>query len=198
MKWYKYDIRELSNLEYRKWYSLMSKEKQKRVDCFRFYDDKKRTVAGEMLARLAIAEWCNIKPESIKIDIGKYGKPYAVSQNVEFNISHSGDLVVCAVDSQPVGIDIEHIRPINLSVAKHFCTPEELIYIFNHKPAEAEFAYSEEQDILICFFEIWTKKEATGKCFGNGIANYDCKIELINRIHIFDGQYIITIVSKSF
>ena len=74
MKWYKYDIRELSNLEYRKWYSLMSKEKQKRVDRFRFEDDRKRTVTGEMLTRLAIAEWCKVKPENIKIDVKKIRK----------------------------------------------------------------------------------------------------------------------------
>ena len=198
MKWYKYDIRELSDLEYHKWYSLMSKEKQKRVDRFRFEDDKKRTVTGEMLARLAIAEWCSVNPESIKIGEGKYGKPYAVNQNVKFNISHSGDLVVCAVDSQSVGIDIEQIRPLNLSVAKHFCAPDELIYIFNHEPTDTDFVYSEDQDILLRFFEIWTIKEAIGKCLGSGIVSYDGNTHISNQFYIFDGQYIITIVSKSF
>ena len=32
MKWYKYNIKELSDIEYQKWYSLMSNEKQCRVD----------------------------------------------------------------------------------------------------------------------------------------------------------------------
>ena len=65
MKWYKYDIRDLTDAEYNKWYSLMSEDKQHRVERFRFLDDKKRIVVGEMLARKAIAEWCGVAPESI-------------------------------------------------------------------------------------------------------------------------------------
>ncbi len=34
MKWYKYDIRDLGDTEYGKWYSLMSEDKQQRVDRF--------------------------------------------------------------------------------------------------------------------------------------------------------------------
>ena len=55
MKWYKFDIRKFSDEEYEKWYSLMSEEKKIRVSKFRNIDDKKRTVAGEMLARNAIS-----------------------------------------------------------------------------------------------------------------------------------------------
>ena len=105
MKWYKYDIRDLTQEEYEQWYSLMSFEKKQRVDRFRFMDDKKRTVVGEMLARKAIAEWCHVSEEDIKFGLSEYGKPFAIGLDVEFNISHSGDLVVCAVDNKPVGID---------------------------------------------------------------------------------------------
>lgn len=68
MKWYKYDIRNLSAAEYDKWYSLMNEDKKRRVDRFRFGDDKKRTVAGEMLACKAIAEWCGVPEENIVFD----------------------------------------------------------------------------------------------------------------------------------
>lgn len=168
MKWYKYDIRDLTDEEYAYWYSLMNADKQRRVDRFRVIEDKKRTVAGEMLARKAIAEWCGIEPESIIFAIGEHGKPYAIDLEVEFNISHSGNLAVCAVDDQPVGIDVELIRPIDLFVAKRVCTDEELLYIFRHKPTEADFVYTEDEEILERFFEVWTKKEAIfkyGKCY---------------------------------
>ena len=124
MKWYKYDIRNLIPSEYAKWYALMNKDKQARVERFRFKDDKMRTIAGEMLARKAIAEWCNISAEGIVFDRTETGKPYAKGLPVEFNISHSGDMVVCAVDDKPVGIDIEEVRPIDLTVAKRICTDE--------------------------------------------------------------------------
>lgn len=171
MKWYKYDIRDLTDAEYNKWYSLISTDKQRRVDRFRFFDDKKRTVAGEMLARKAIAEWCNVAPESIALGIKEHGKPYAKDLTLEFNISHSGDMVVCAVDDKPIGIDIEQIRPIDLTVAKRICTDEELVYLFGCTPTEQDFTYTTNTEILTRFFELWTAKEAYGKCMGCGIVN---------------------------
>ncbi len=171
MKWYKYDIRNLTDVEYNKWYSLMSEDKQQRVDRFRFSDDKKRTVAGEMLARKAIAEWCGVEPENITFGIKEHGKPYAKDLTVEFNISHSGDMVVCGVDDKPVGIDIEQICPIDLTIAKRICTDDELLYLFGHTPTEQDFTYTTNTEILTRFFELWTAKEAYGKCMGCGIVN---------------------------
>ena len=170
MKWYHYDIQEMSEEEYQKWYDLMSAEKKARVDRFRQLGDKKRTVAGEMLARKAIAQWCGVEAESIKFDSAEHGKPFAVDLDVEFNISHSGNLVVCAVSDQPVGIDIELIRPVDLRTAKHFCTSEDLEYLFGHTPSEKEFIKTEEEAILHRFFQIWTAKEAYIKCVGSGFS----------------------------
>lgn len=195
MKWYKYDIRELSDKEYCKWYSLMSVKKQHRVDRFRLEDDKKRTVVGEMLARKAISDWCNVAVEDVIFDYEEYGKPYAVGLNVEFNISHSGDIVVCAIDSYPVGIDVERIRPIDLKVAERICTDDELLYIFGHKPTEQDFIYTTDMEILTRFFEIWTKKEAYFKCMSTGFNNIntDTTKIMINKLML--GEYIISFKS---
>lgn len=170
MKWYQYDIRDLSEHEYKKWYSLMSEEKKKRVNRFRFQDDKKRTVVGEMLARKAFSEWCNVSVEDIIFDVTEYGKPFVKGLSVEFNISHSADMVVCAINDKPIGIDIEKIRPIDLSIAKRICTDEELNYIFNHIPPESDFSYTENTALLTRFFKIWTAKEAISKYLGKGIS----------------------------
>ena len=195
MRLYKYDIRSLTNDEYTQWYSLMSEDKQQRVDRFRFADDRKRTVAGEMLARNAIAEWCSVDPKSIKFAIGEHRKPYAVDLDVEFNISHSGDMVVCAVDDYPVGIDIEQIRPIDLSVAKHVCTEDELTYLFGHRPTEDAFVYTEDMEILTRFFELWTKKEAYGKCIGKSFCDIT-RCLLNNQRIIFQNRYMISILTN--
>lgn len=171
MIWDKFDIRNLSNDEYFKWYSLMCEEKKKRVDRFRFADDKKRTVVGEMVARTMIAKYCNVLPESIMFDIGEHGKPYVVELDVHFNISHSSNMVVCAVSDKPVGIDIEQIRPIDLRVAKRVFNEDELQYLFGFSPTDKDFTLSEDTSILTRFFEVWTAKEATVKCSGIGIAD---------------------------
>lgn len=202
MKWYKYDIRDLTDAEYKKWYSLMGEDKQCRVDRFRFVDDKKRTVVGEMLARKAIAEWCGVAPENIMFGIKEHGKPYAKDLVVEFNISHSGDMVVCAVDDKPIGIDIEQIRPIDLKVAKRVCTSEELIYLLGHTPTDEDFAYTTNTEILTRFFELWTAKEAYGKCLGMGVVGFE-NIELVlcikNNIVSFNtgSNYILSIYRTS-
>lgn len=196
MKWYKYDIRDLSAAEYDKWHSLMSEDKKRRVDRFRFVDDKKRTVAGEMLARKAIAEWCDVAEESIVFDKKEYGKPLAIGLDVEFNISHSGDMVVCVVDDKPVGVDIEQIRPIDLTVARRICTSEELRYLFGHVPRTEDFAYTKDKEILKHFFEIWTAKEAYGKCVGNGISYLGIESLSILKTHCIFDDYCVCIVKS--
>lgn len=196
MKWYKYDIRDLTDDEYAYWYSLMNADKQRRVDRFRFLGDKKRTVAGEMLARQTIAEWCGVAPESIAFGIKEHSKPYAKDLDVEFNISHSGNMVVCAVDNKPVGIDIEQIHPIDLTVAKRICTDEEMLYLFGHIPMEQDFAYTTDTEILTRFFEIWTKKEAYGKCMGNGICFADLYTIEYSKFFLGNGYVIAIYIEK--
>lgn len=169
MKLYQYNIRELSDESYRHYYSLMSEEKKRRVDRFRFEDDKKRTVVGEMLARRAISEWCGVLEESIVFEITEHGKPYAKDLNVEFNISHSADMVVCAVDTNPVGVDIEKIRPVDLNTAKRIFSEEEIRYIFECIPDVEDYNHYLNDTVLQCFFEFWTKKEAYGKLVGMGM-----------------------------
>ncbi len=169
MRFYQYNIRELSDESYIHYYSLMSEEKKRRVDRFRFEDDKKRTVVGEMLARKAISEWCGVPKESIVFEITEHGKPYAKDLNVEFNISHSADMVVCAVDTQSVGVDIEKIRPIDLNTVKRIFSEEEIRYIFERLPNDENYNHYLNDTVLHRFFELWTKKEAYGKFVGAGL-----------------------------
>ncbi len=169
MKFYQYNIRDLSDGSYIHYYSLMSEEKKRRVDRFRFEDDKKRTVVGEMLARQAISEWCGVPEESIVFEITEHGKPYAKDLNVEFNISHSADMVVCVVDDKPVGVDIEKIRHVELNTAKRIFYEEETRYIFGCIPNTEDYNHHINNAVLQRFFELWTKKEAYGKLVGIGL-----------------------------
>ena len=195
MKWYKYDIRDFTDSEYNKWYSLMSADKKQHADRFRYTDDKKRTVVGEMLVRKAVAEWCNVPIESIIIDKSIHGKPFVKDLSVEFNISHSGDIVVCAVDKTPVGIDIEQVRNVDLKIAKRMFTDEELIYVFGCKPCEADFNRPAENEELIRFFEVWTAMEAYAKYTGKGISGIRERCNMPKQT-VFFNDYIITIVTE--
>lgn len=191
--WYKFDIRTISDDEYNKWYQMMSKDKKQRVDKLCLNDDKKRTVVGEMLVRKAISELFSTPPESIVFGVKENGKPFAKDIPIEFNISHSGNMVVCAISDTPVGIDIEQIRPVDLSVAKRICTENELIYIFGKKPETLEFKISSDKEILRRFFKIWTTKEAYAKNIGAGIKSIKTDTSKILAETFYFDDYVLSI-----
>lgn len=171
----------------------MSEKKKRRVDRFRFQDDKKRTVVGEMLARQSISEWCGVPKESIVFEIAEHGKPYAKGLNVEFNISHSADMVVCVVDDNPVGVDIEKIRSVDLNTAKRIFSKNEIRYIFECIPDIEDYNHYLNYAVLQRFFELWTKKEAYGKLVGIGI---DTEIKMNSYFKsLFKDEYCITIAT---
>ncbi len=153
-------IDDVSESEYEKYYSLLAEEKKKRIDSLRFEKDKRLSVCAEMLAKKMIAKRCSVKPENIVILTDSNGKPYVKNADIYFNISHSGDMVACALCDSPVGIDIEKMREVDDKLIKFVSTNEELEYIY------AEPAVKQQR-----FFEIWTAKEAYFKCVGSGITD---------------------------
>lgn len=171
MKRYKYDIRNMTDSEYRKWYSLTDNEKKKKIDLMLRRADRMRSVAADMLSRRAISEYCGVSAEKIIFSTGKNGKPYAVGLDIHFNASHSGNFAVCAVSERSVGIDIERIRPVNLAAAKRCFNDDELVFLFGHVPQPEEFKRCNQSDILIRFFRVWTAKEALIKRAGGSIAD---------------------------
>lgn len=191
--WYKYDIRQMTDAEYEKWFSLLSTEKQKRVNAFRFCEDRKRTVAGEMLVRKAVAEKFDTAPEDIIIFTSENGKPYIKNLPVFFNISHSDDYVVCAVSDEEIGIDIEKIRYIKPSVAKKFFNADEIKYVFGGKEPDS-FKDNMPEDVMFRFFEVWTYKEACVKFTGKGLSDLGSEID-VNSSKFTFSDYIVTIVT---
>ena len=171
IKYEKFNILDLSDEEYQNFYSLMDDMRKQKVDILANEKNKKQTVAGEMLAKKTISNYLNISYDSIKIIEAENGKPFAENLDIHFNISHSDNIVVCAISETEIGIDIEKLRPINLKVAKRFCSCEELNYIFGFSPCDKDFCFTENTEILTRFFEIYTKKESVVKYNGNGISD---------------------------
>ncbi len=137
-------------------------------------------LAGRKLALKIAEEKLGYAPE---IHIGENGKPYI--DGLHFNISHSGEYVVCAFADSEVGVDIEKIREYRKRVAEKF-HPEEIAAIEN----------SEDKDLE--FFKIWTMKEAYLKCLGTGISK-DLSFNVFDvpnmHMEIVDG-YVISICTK--
>jgi 4'-phosphopantetheinyl transferase len=77
-----------------------------------------------------------------------------------FNISHSGDWVVCAVDNLPVGIDVEKIHDVDLNLSARFFSEEEHKYLLSLEISKRRNS----------FFELWTLKESYIKADGRGLS----------------------------
>ncbi|WP_052675802.1 4'-phosphopantetheinyl transferase family protein [Paenibacillus sp. IHBB 10380] len=137
-------------------------ERRKKSERYKFYNDRLRSVVSECLVRAVIGQ--RIDPTTVPIifNVGPYGKPFVEDAPAfHFNISHSGTWVVCAVDNQPVGIDIEEIKPINTELARLVFSDEE--------KATLEALTGTEQ--LHYFYHIWTLKESYVKAIGLGLSH---------------------------
>lgn len=185
------NINDYTNEEYKKWYDLLYEEKKHRVDKLR---NPKPTIAGEILSKKMIGECLNIPPETIIIKTTPKGKPYAEGLNIHFNISHSGELVACAINDTEIGIDIEKIRKINLKIAKKICLENELNYIFDGN--EIDYTSTNPKHIER-FFEIWTGKEAYFKYLGTGISDFKevdtLNLQKLHRPVYHNNEYILRV-----
>lgn len=100
-----------------------------------------------------------------KFDANPYGKPHIGNpiENVEFNLSHSGQSVVCALSlHRALGIDIEQVRrpPNLLDFARDSFSPSEVMELATHP----------QDNQINRFFEYWTLKESYIKARGMGLS----------------------------
>lgn len=119
---------------------------------YRFEADAYNYVLGRLLLKKGLEE---IGRSHLfgNIRIQENGKPFL--PGVFFNISHSNDLVVCALTGAgEVGIDVEQIQPVNLSDFRPFFTEKEWSFIL------------QAPDPLLAFYRYWTRKESILKALG--------------------------------
>lgn len=127
---------------------------------YKRWQDRQATLFGKMLLFRALHS--NLSDTAMQKfqyqEVGQHGKPF-IAGGPEFNISHSGNIVVLALaESGELGIDIEEIRAVNFEEYSLYL-PE----ITNlHKKLDAYHANN-------LFFDCWTRKEAVLKACGEGL-----------------------------
>lgn len=162
MTFYKRTLDSLTADEYDTCLRLMEQSRKSAVEAIHNPVVLRRTVLGEWMAKTAISEHTGLAVEQINLERDAYGKPEVKGLPLHFNISHSGEWVVCAVNEKPVGIDIEQVRPLEMRLADRVCTESDAAYL---NEAETD----EEQ--LERLYRLWTAKEAYFKWKGTGITN---------------------------
>lgn len=139
----------------------LPEEKQIRLNKFRNWIDAKRSLLGEILVRTEIMNLLNIKNHDIQFQKNSYGKPILLNEpQFHFNVSHSGDWVVCATDYSFIGIDVEKITPIDFAIAERFFSQQETLDLFKKKETEK----------TNYFYDLWTLKESYIKTDGRGLS----------------------------
>ena len=158
MHWSYCDITTVSDDALQSAYKNLSPSRKEHIDRLRRKEDKTRSLAGEILAQALLKEHYGIR--TAKLHRHTSGQPYFSGCDLHISICHCDQMVACAISDKPVGMDIERIRPVNLKLCRHVCTPE-----------EAEYVLGCEDDSAFRFFEVWTAKEAYFKKCGTGITD---------------------------
>ena len=112
----------------------------------------------ELLA-LAVRETWGLSPLPA-IARHERGKPYFPEhRNLHFNLSHSGDLALCSLDTAPVGVDIQIVKAWRPGLPQRVFSRRELDWLAG------------QPDLWPAFTLLWTLKEARAKQNGQGLTS---------------------------
>ena len=131
---------------------------------------------SHIFAKHCICDYLSRRPEKTEITYAynEYGKPFIADILTEeglkidipifFSLSHSGNMLMCAVASANVGADCQqHTLDDERArrISDRFYTREERLFLASADSAD---------DYLRLFFAIWARKEAYIKFTGRGIS----------------------------
>lgn len=145
------------------------KDYQDKIKNFRRWQDAQSSILGRLLLYKGIKKINKIDIQYDDLKYTKYQKPYLENSSLKFNISHSGEIVVCALcNNYEIGIDIEIMTSIELLDFKGQMTSKEWDSILSSNNSKKSF------------FEYWTQKEAVIKAHGSGLAIDLQSFEILN------------------
>lgn len=133
----------------------------------RHREDQIRSLAAEAAVYQLLQDHYGIT--DAKLHREDSGRPYLSGCQLYVSIAHSGHKIACAVSENPVGIDIERLRPVGKKLCDHVCLPEEKAFVLGGSPEQENYT---DEEVLRRFFQVWTAKEAQFKKLGTGITNF--------------------------
>ena len=138
---------------------LLSDQRRKEALRYTFELGRKLNAAAYLLLRQGLKEEYGITDAPV-FEFGEKGKPFFLgNSDLHFNLSHCRTAAVCALSRHPVGIDVEHIRPLRESVVRYTMNDAEISRIMSAENPDLEFV------------KLWTQKEAVLKLRGTGITD---------------------------
>lgn len=148
------------------WFEKVNSQRREKVLRCKNQKDKQRSLMAGVVLRQAL-EAEGFRYEQMEFSITPEGKPYIVSHpQIQFSMSHGGNLVCCLVSDGAVGVDVE-------CLGKSIFAPEKekrFLSMARKCLSDIEwqtFGASDEKAKL--FLEYWTRKEAYSKAAGKGL-----------------------------
>jgi 4'-phosphopantetheinyl transferase len=147
---------------------MLSESERVQQKRFHFEKHRHQYLITRALVRSVLSRYDDsLKPSQWEFSKNNYGKPSisnaALKNPVQFNLSHTDELIVMAVTKEKqIGVDVEYLPRLGktLDIANHFFSPSE---------ASQLLALPVEQQ-RNRFFDLWTLKEAYIKACGMGLS----------------------------
>lgn len=177
--------------------SLLEAKRRGRLARIKNARTRLECVAAGMLLREALSG-CGypVADEPLTVFYDDNGKPY-VEHAPYFSLSHSGGLVICAVDDEPIGADVQVVKGVTAKLAKKVLSEHELAEF--ERIAETKSEQEAERYFTIC----WTEKESVAKLIGKGICmdfrtidREDYRMQTLFRT-IGEAEYVISVARKA-
>jgi 4'-phosphopantetheinyl transferase len=151
--------------------SVLDAEERRRAAALQQSADRLSYIAAHILLRELLGQRLGLAAEDVAYRReqcpscgGPNGRPAldGDARSLHFSISRSGGLVLIAIASVPVGVDVE--------VFPHDETPSEVSSLL-HADERSEIASAAPSERTEVFTRLWTRKEAYLKGIGIGVAH---------------------------
>lgn len=150
--------KQFSDKVFNKYLELLPKDQIYKNQNFLRLQDRYLHLFGRLLLIEGLKQFELGYDEFNNIEYSKNGKPFLKERCIDFNISHSGNAVICAISNDGrVGVDIENVKSIDYTDFKNVFTKEEWYEIDN------------SHNSLSMFYKYWTRKESLIKADGRGL-----------------------------
>lgn len=149
----------------------LTAEEGERATRYRNAAAREQFVRSRAALRRLLAAGLGCGPREVEIVPNADGKPLLPGGECQFNVSHTDGVLLVALSDDPVGVDVELLRPMPSAAG--------LVERYFSEPERRQFAGLPEAARTAGFFRGWTCKEAVLKGIGCGVRDLDrCVVEL--------------------
>lgn len=150
-----------------RWLSRLPADERAHYEQLQAEEMRENYLAARVLCRATLSRYTGCDPSHWRFGKGLHDKPALVEaadfESLRFNVTHTNDLVICAVTrAGEVGVDAEdtsQLVDVPL-LARHFLSRRQ----------QERLAALEPRERAASFFEQWVLKEAYVKATGQGLA----------------------------